>query len=490
VTLGQLAAACRATLRGEATLPAGGITHRSHDVRPGWVFAALPGARRHGIEFAAEAAERGATAVLSDREPPAPLAWLASEQPRRAAALASWALAGSPQRRLRLVGITGTNGKSTVADLVGRIAERAGETPGVFGTLTYRLPQRSETAGRTTPEAPDLAPLLAELAGTGGTVAVMEVSSHALRLDRVAGLEFDVAVWTNLTRDHLDFHADLDDYFAAKASLVDLLRAAPPGRRVIGADDPMIARLAESPRAGDLTFGLNPGCDVTAADVRLTDAGTTFRLLAPSGERAAHLPLIGRHNLRNALAAAAAAEALGWPPDAVTAGLAAAAPLPGRLEPIDAGTPFPVLVDYAHTPDALTQVLEALRETSDRRLIVVFGAGGDRDPGKRAPMGEAVARIADVPIVTTDNPRSEDPDRIIAQVLEGVRRAGNPRALVIADRREAIAAALSMADERSLVLVAGKGHERAQLFADRAVPFEDREVVREVAREVARRRKG
>ena len=490
MTLGQLAAACRATLRGEATLPARGITHRSQGVQPGWVFAALPGAHRHGIEFAAEAAGRGATAVLSDREPPPPIAWLASEQPRRAAALASWALAGSPQRRLRLVGITGTNGKSTVADLLGGIAARAGESAGVFGTVAYRLPKRSEPAGRTTPEAPDLAPLLAELAETGGTVAVMEVSSHALRLDRVAGLEFDVAVWTNLTRDHLDFHRDLDDYFAAKASLAGLLRVTPPGRRVISADDPVIARLAEVPRAGDLTFGLGPGPSVTAADVRLSDTGTSFRLIAPSGQRAVTLPLVGRYNLRNALAAAAAAEALDWPLDAVADGLAVAVPLPGRLELVDAGTPFPVFVDYAHTPDALTQVLEALRETSDRRLIVVFGCGGDRDPGKRAPMGEVVARLADVPIVTSDNPRSEDPDRIIAQVIEGVRRADNPRALAIADRREAIAAALSMADERSLVLVAGKGHERKQLFADRAVPFDDREVVREVAREVARRRKG
>ena len=486
MTLGQLAAACEARLRGETTLPASGITHRAQDVKPGWVFAALPGSHRHGIEFAAEAAGRGAAAVLSDREPPAPLAWLASAQPRRAAALAAWALAGWPQRRLRMVGITGTNGKSTVADLIGRIAGQAGETAGVFGTLAYRLPDRSEPAARTTPEAPDLAPLLGELVGAGGTVAVMEVSSHALRLERVAGLEFDVAVWTNLTRDHLDFHADLDDYFAAKASLAGLLRATPPGRRVIGADDPTIAQLAESPRAGDLTFGLRPGSSVTAAEVRFSDSGTACRLVAPSGERALRLRLVGRHNLRNALAAAAVAEALGWPLDAVAAALAAAVPLPGRLEPVDAGAPFPVFVDYAHTPDALTQVLEALRETSDRRLIVVFGCGGDRDPGKRAPMGEAVARLADVPIVTSDNPRSEDPQRIIDQVLEGVRRAGNPRALAIADRREAIAAALSMADEHSLVLIAGKGHEREQLFADRSVPFDDREV----AREVARRRKG
>jgi UDP-N-acetylmuramoyl-L-alanyl-D-glutamate--2,6-diaminopimelate ligase len=480
--LGQLAAACRATLRGEATLSASGITHRSQGVQPGWVFAALPGAHCHGIEFAAEAAGRGATAVLSDREPPAPIAWLASEHPRHAAALASWALAGSPQRRLRLVGITGTNGKSTVA--AAREDRRQAGSRLASSAPAYDL-QRSEPAGRTTPR-----PRPRRRSPSWPRPA--RSRSWRCRRTRCAPTasrtQFDVRC-ESTDRDHLDFHRDLDDYFAAKASLADLLRATPPGRRVIGADDPVIARLAEVPRAGDLTFGLGATRAVTAADVRLTDTGTSFRLIAPSGERAVTLPLVGRHNLRNGLAAAAAAEALAWPLDAVADGLADAVPLPGRLEAVDAGTPFPVFVDYAHTPDALTQVLEALRETSDRRLILVFGCGGDRDPGKRAPMGEVAARAADVPIVTSDNPRSEDPDRIIAQVVEGVRRADNPRALAIADRREAIAAALSMADERSLVLVAGKGHERKQLFADRTVPFDDREVIREVAREVARRRK-
>ncbi len=480
MTLAQLAAACGASLRGaggEVT----GITHVAQAIRPGWVFAALPGTHHHGIEFVAQAMERGAEAVLSDRDPGAGTPWLASNEPRRAAALAAWALAGHPERRLRMVGITGTNGKSTVADLVGRIADAAGVPVGVFGTLAYALPGRHERAVRTTPEATDLAPLLAELVEGGGQAAVMEVSSHALSLDRVAGLEFDVAVWTNLTRDHLDFHHDLEAYFAVKSRLADLLRRDPPGRRVIGADDPFMARLADAPRAGDLSFGLGPACQVTAVDAAADAQGTSFTLRTPAGDAALRLPLVGRHNLRNALAAAAAALALEWPLEAIVRGLAGAEPLPGRLEPVSAPTHFPVFVDYAHTPDALEQVLRALREVGDHRLVVVFGCGGDRDPGKRAPMGEVVGRLADVPIVTSDNPRSEDPQAIIAAVMEGVRASGNPRALAIPDRREAIAAALSLADERCLVLVAGKGHETEQIFADRTIPFDDRAVIRELA---------
>jgi UDP-N-acetylmuramoyl-L-alanyl-D-glutamate--2,6-diaminopimelate ligase len=479
--LAELATECGASFRGAET-DAAGITHVAQSVRPGWVFAALPGLRHHGLEFASQALERGAVAVLSDRDPGPGTAWLATAQPRRAAALASWALAGHPERRLHLVGITGTNGKSTVADLVGRIAAAAGVPHGVFGTIVYALPGRTERARRTTPEATDLAPLLAELADAGGQVAVMEVSSHALSLERIAGLQFDVAVWTNLTRDHLDYHHDLEEYFAVKQGLGSFLRRDPPGRRVIGADDPFMARLATPTQPGDLTFGLDPGRQVTADEVSADLEGTSFLLRTPSGEARARLPLIGAHNLRNGLAAAAAAIALGWDLDAVVRGLDGAEPLPGRLEPVVAGTPFPVLVDYAHTPDALEQVLLALRAVADRRLVVVFGCGGDRDPGKRAPMGEVVGRLADVPIVTSDNPRSEDPQAIIDAVMNGVRASGNPRALVIPDRREAIAAALSLADERCLVLVAGKGHETEQIFADRTIPFDDRLVIRELAR--------
>jgi UDP-N-acetylmuramoyl-L-alanyl-D-glutamate--2,6-diaminopimelate ligase len=482
VTLAELAATCGASLRGTGA-EVTGITHVAQTVQPGWVFAALPGATHHGVEFAAVALERGAVAVLSDRDPGPQAVWLAAANPRRATALAAWALVGHPERRLTMVGITGTNGKSTVADLVGRFAAAAGIPHGVFGTIAHTLPGRSEHAVRTTPEATDLAPLLAELVDSGGQVAVMEVSSHALALERVHGLEFDVAVWTNLTRDHLDFHHDLEDYFATKQRLADLLRREPPGRRVIGTDDPYMARLAASPRPGDLTFGLAPGCTVTATDISPSLEGTTLMLRTPLGAAPARLPLIGVHNVRNALAAAGCAIALGWSLEVIVRGMEGAQPLPGRLEPVAAGTHFPVFVDYAHTPDALEQVLLALREVGEeRRLVVVFGCGGDRDPGKRAPMGEVVGRLADVPIITSDNPRSEDPQAIIDAILEGVRASGNPRALAIPDRREAIGAALSLADERCLVVVAGKGHETEQILANRKVPFDDRAVIRELAR--------
>lgn len=480
--LDELATACGARLRGDAAIDTHGITHVASSVASGWVFAALPGQRHHGVEFVAEALDRGAVAVLSDRDPGPGPAWLHSDAPRAAMARAAWTMAGNPQASLRLVGVTGTNGKSTVTHLIGCIAQAAGEVPGTFGTVVHSLPSRVVPAIRTTPEATDLAPLLKELLDGGGTVAVLEVSSHAIAQDRVTGLPFDVAVWTNLTRDHLDFHGDLEAYFATKKRLEGLLRSSPPGRRVIAADDPFISRLLASSRPGDLAFGLAPGADVTAERLGLDEEGSSFRLNTPVGSHPVRLRLLGRHNVRNALAAAAAALALEWPLEAIVAGLGSAGPLPGRLEPVQVATVFPILVDYAHTPDALEQVLLAVREVSGRRLVVVFGCGGDKDRGKRGPMGEIAGRLADVPIVTSDNPRSEDPHAIVEEVMEGVRTSGNLRALAIADRREAIAAALAVANPDSIVVIAGKGHETEQVFADHTVPFDDREVVRELAR--------
>ncbi|HPC83515.1 MAG TPA: UDP-N-acetylmuramoyl-L-alanyl-D-glutamate--2,6-diaminopimelate ligase [Thermoanaerobaculaceae bacterium] len=481
---GVLAARCGCTLRG-ADVELVGVAHHAQSARPGFLFAALPGQRHHGSEFVAEALARGAVAVLSDRDPGPDVPWLAADNPRRALALTAWELAGRPHERLQMVGVTGTNGKSTVCDLVACIARAAGQRPGVFGTLGFRLPTRSEPTARTTLEASELAPLLAELVEAGGTVAAMEVSSAGLVMERASGLEFDAAVWTNLTRDHLDFHSDMEAYFAAKARLETLLRRKPPGRRVIGIDDPFMVRLAAAPRPGDLRFGFGPEADVTAESVSADGLGLRFRLETPAGSVPVHMRLVGRHNLANALAAAGVGVALGWPLEAIAAGLHEARPLPGRLEPVEVGGGRTVLVDYAHTPDALEKVLLALRELCPARLIAVFGCGGDKDPGKRPLMGEVAGRLADVPIVTSDNPRSEDPLAIIEAVLAGVRRSGNPRGLAIADRREAIAAALAMAGEGDTVLLAGKGHETEQVFADRRIPFDDREV----ARELGRRRK-
>ncbi len=481
MTLAELASACGAELRGEAGVTVTGITHRAQQVAPGLCFAALPGQHHHGLEFLSEALARGAVAVLSDRDPEVGCPWLRAASPRRAAAKAAWALAGFPQRRLRMVGVTGTNGKSTVVDLTARIAAAAGAVPATFTTVAYTLPKRTCPAQRTTPEATELAPLLAEVAATGGTFAALEVSSHALAQDRVAGLELDVAVWTNLSRDHLDFHPTMEAYLAAKRKLEGLLRVTPAGRRVINGDDPSFRPMLSRARRGDLTFGLDPSNHVTASIRKQSLTGSVIVLSTPAGQIDVTLKLVGSHNILNALAAAAAGLTLGFPLDAIATGLSTASPLPGRLEPVATAAPCPVFVDFAHTPDALAKVLGALRALTDRRLIVVFGAGGDKDRGKRAPMGEVVGQLADVPIVTSDNPRSEDPLAIIEEIMAGVRRSGNPRALPISDRREAIAAALAMADARCLVLIAGKGHETTQVFADREIPFDDRQVARELA---------
>lgn len=480
MTVAELAAMAGCRWRGEGSREVFGITHVAQHVHPGWVFAALPGLRYHGVEFAVEAVSRGAVAVLSDRDPGPDVTWIAAENPRRATALAAWALAGNPQEKLTLVGVTGTNGKSTVCDLVARILHAAGRTVGVFGTLGYRLPSRQISASRTTPEACDLAPLLAELAQHPEACAVMEVSSHSLVLERVSGLTFDVACWTNFTQDHLDFHRSMEAYFAAKRRIFELLRPFPPGRRVLSADDPALAPLLAERRAGDVTFGLNRSAQVFARGTILELTGSRFTLVTPEGEGPVQVPLVGEHNVKNALAAAACAVALKVPLPAILAGLASAQPLPGRLERVPLDAPFAVFVDYAHTPDALEKVLSTLKPLTPGRLIVVFGCGGDRDQAKRPLMGAVVARLADVPIVTSDNPRSEDPMAIIAQILEGMEPVKNPRTLVLPDRREAIDAALRLAEPGSVVVLAGKGHEQEQIFADRTVPFSDRQVALEL----------
>jgi UDP-N-acetylmuramoyl-L-alanyl-D-glutamate--2,6-diaminopimelate ligase len=309
----------------------------------------------------------------------------------------------------------------------------------------------------------------------------MEASSHGLMQDRLAGLEFRAAVWTNLSRDHLDFHGDMESYYRAKRKLFDE-HLAEDGRRVLPVDDPWGARLLDDGRPGDVSWGLTRG-DVHAAAIEKGLDGTTFQLNLPRSSRRVRLRLIGTHNLRNALAAAGGAHAAGVKVGAIARGLEDARPLTGRLETVAADLPFPVMVDFAHTPDGLRAVLQSLRKITDRRLIVVFGAGGDKDKGKRGPMGFAVGESADIAVVTSDNPRSEDPAAIASAVADGVRAAGSsPR--IIVDRREAISHALEIADERSLVLVAGKGHEDHQTIGTDQIPFFDQEVILEIARSV------
>lgn len=471
-------------LTGDSGRDVRGITHDSRRVRPGLIFAALPGAHAHGADYLEQAVAAGAAAVLSDRPPRKNLdvPWIRSRDPRPLMAKAAWILAGYPHKKLRMVAVTGTNGKSTTAHLISLLLSSARTPTAFIGTLGARIPGGADLPSeRTTPEATDLAPILKMAVAEGAAAVAMEVSSHALSQERLAGLEFDVAVWTNLTRDHLDYHRDMEAYFEAKRRLFTE-HLARDGRRVLPVDDPWGARLLDQPRDGDVSWGLDRGT-VCARDVDSSLDGNRFVLRLGDREVDVELPLVGVHNLRNALAAAAAAHAAGLDPRAIQRGLGRARPLCGRMERIAVDVPFPVFVDYAHTPDGLRSVLQALRRVTDRRLIVVFGAGGDRDQGKRGPMGFAVGELADLPIVTSDNPRSEDPARIAEAVAEGVRAAG-AEPMVVLDRREAIATALGIADERALVLVAGKGHEAYQTIGDERIPFSDQEVVRNEARRV------
>jgi UDP-N-acetylmuramoyl-L-alanyl-D-glutamate--2,6-diaminopimelate ligase len=462
-----------------------GVTHDSRRVEPGDVYVALPGERFDGWGFAAAAVAAGAVAVAGPppREPALAAAlavpWAPLAEPRAGLAALAARVFGHPDRELVLAGVTGTNGKTTVALLIAAMLDAAGLPAGFLGTLGHRFGERDFAGGRghghTTPESSDLFRTLRRMAAAGARAAAMEVSSHALAMQRVAGAAFDVAVFTNLTRDHLDYHQDMETYFAAKRSLFAQLK--PGARPVINAGDPYGRRLAgELP--GALTFG--EGGAVRAAAVRLSVDGIAARLETPRGALAVESPLLGRYNLDNLLAAAAAAEALGLPHAAMARGIASRRTVPGRMEAVDRGQPFPVFVDYAHTDAALAAALAAVREVAGGEAVkvaLVFGCGGERDLGKRSSMGRTAGKLADLPIVTSDNPRGEDPLAIIAAVEEGVKASGNRRYRLVPDRREAIRAALAAAGPGWAVLVAGKGHEQEQIVGDRKLPFSDLEEI-------------
>ncbi len=460
-------------------LEVAGVCHDSRRVEPGDLFVAVPGELFDGREFAADAVARGAAAVVAHGAAPDefPVPWLDVDDPRALLGPLAAEVYGHPDRELVMAGVTGTNGKTTVVHLLAAMLSAAGKPAAVFGTLGYRFGDQFEPGERTTPEASDLFRLLRRWHDEGARAAAMEVSSHGLVLGRVTGAAFDLALFTNLSRDHLDFHHDMERYFAAKRELFSLLK--PGGRAVVNVGDEHGRRLAaELP--GVLTFG--PGGAVDAIGAELGLDGIRARVATPVGEIDLRSPLLGGFNLDNLLAAVAGAVALEVPLEAIAAAARSTAPLPGRLEPVATNAPFPVLVDFAHTPDGLATVIEALGTLGAERRIVVFGCGGDRDRGKRAPMGEA-AGAAELPILTTDNPRSEDPLEIIAEVERGLRASGNRDYRIVPDRREAIRRALAVADQRSVVLLAGKGHESVQIIGDRRVPFSDHQVAREALEE-------
>jgi UDP-N-acetylmuramoyl-L-alanyl-D-glutamate--2,6-diaminopimelate ligase len=456
--------------------PAVEITSLAYDnraVTPGTLFFCVPGFTRDGHDFAGEAVARGAAALVVQRPLGLGVPEVLVDDVRAAMAPAAAALAGDPTARLTTVGITGTNGKTTSAYLVRALLEGGGRQTGLLGTVTAVVGGRERPLERTTPEAIDLQRMFADMLEAGDDAVVMEVSSHALALHRADAIHWTVAAFTNLTQDHLDFHADMEDYFLAKRRLFE----AGPELALINVDDPYGARLAaEFPHA--IRIGLDaPQAQVRATDIEGDPGGSTFTV---DGLRL-RTTLPGRFNVLNALGAVVIARELGVGDQDVARALAGAQRVPGRFEPVDEGQPFAVFVDYSHKPDALDAVLPTARSLADGRLIVVVGAGGDRDRGKRPLMGAAAARHADVAVFTSDNPRSEDPEAIIDQVAAG---AAGPAAVErIVDRRAAIERALALADAGDVVVIAGKGHERYQEFEHgRTVPFDDVEVARAALR--------
>ncbi|HEY1434545.1 MAG TPA: UDP-N-acetylmuramoyl-L-alanyl-D-glutamate--2,6-diaminopimelate ligase, partial [Thermoanaerobaculia bacterium] len=411
------------------------VTSDSRAVRPGDLFVALRGAKSDGLAFVEDAVRRGAVAVVSDRPAPpgAAVPWLAVAAPRRAMALAAARLNGDPAEKLVLAGVTGTNGKTSTTTLLEAILVRRYGKAGFLGTIGYRTPRRALEADRTTPESTVLQALLAEILADGARAAAVEVSSHALSLDRVEGCRFDVVVFTNLTRDHLDFHGDMEAYYQAKKHLFDLRKPGACG--VVNADDAYGRRLLAEvapPLASFSTAGAP--AEFQAESIRCDLSGVAFDLVYPGGSLSVGSPLLGRFQLSNLAAAATAALCLGVPGPDIVGAIAGVGNVPGRLERVEAGQSYPILVDYAHTPDALERLLQAVRELTDKKILLVFGCGGDRDRGKRAPMGEIAGRLADIAIATSDNPRTEDPEAILREVEAGLVASGATKYLKTVDR--------------------------------------------------------
>jgi UDP-N-acetylmuramoyl-L-alanyl-D-glutamate--2,6-diaminopimelate ligase len=467
----------------DAPVEVSGIQHDSRSVEVGDLFAALPGARFDGRRFVPDALQRGAVAVLaaSPAEQPVDVPWLHAEQPRALLAPLAHRLYGRPDLEMTMVGVTGTNGKSTVVWVCQAVLEAAGKPAGRLGTLSYSFRDLELPAQRTTPEVSDLVRLLRAMRDRGAAAACMEASSHALVLERLGETRFDVAVFTNLTRDHLDFHGTMEEYYLAKRRLfTERLKAG--GAAVVNELDDHGTRLGEELRAGAagratrvVTYG-DDESDVRAVDVDVDLKGIRGRIATPRGELHIETPLLGTFNLENVLAVIAVGEALELPHAAIAAGLRDVTPVPGRMEPVDLGQPFPVFIDYAHTDDGLLHALHAVRALGPRRkLAVVFGCGGDRDRGKRPLMGKVAGQLADLVVVTSDNPRSEDPQAIMAAIEEGVRASGNGNYRMLPDRRDAIHRTISIAGADWSILIAGKGNETGQEIAGVKHPFSDRD---------------
>ena len=463
----------RHEVRGDRSVDVVDVVYRSQDAVPGSLFFCVPGSGHDGHDFAGEAVARGAIALVVDR-------WLSLEvvqvrvpSVREAMGPVSAAFFSRPADRMTLVGVTGTNGKTTITHLLESVIRRNGQVPGVIGTTGVRIDGEPQTLPMTTPEAPDLHRVLARMADRGVEVVAMEVSSHGLHQHRVDGIRFRCSVFTNLSQDHLDYHASMEEYFEAKARLFSPELSE---RAVVNLDSPQGRRLLRSDLP-TVTFGKGPGADVRATDVRVTRFGISFSV----DELEVRSSLRGGFNVENCLGALATARALGIPDDVSAQGIADVRGVPGRLEAVEEGQDFLVVVDYAHTPDGVDNVLRAARRLAPGRLIVVLGCGGDRDRTKRPLMGRAATSLADLSVITSDNPRSEDPLAIIGEIEPGAKEGGG-RYVIEPERRAAIKLALSEAGDGDCVVIAGKGHETGQEFVDHRVPFDDRVVAAEEIR--------
>ena len=472
-------------VRGSQATSVSGLAYDSRAVAAGDLFFCLPGTVSDGHAYAAAAVSDGAVALCVERPLDLEVAQILVTDSRRAMPRIASAFFGRPAEDLTILGVTGTNGKTTTAFLLDSIMRADGRKTGLIGTIETRIVDEVQPGVRTTPESLDLQALFARMRDAGVDSVSMEVTSHALVLHRVESVRFAAVGFTNLSQDHLDFHPTMEDYFAAKASLFVPERAS---RGAVNVDDPYGKKLLTASPIDCIGFGMSEEAAVRASDIKLEPSGTTISMITPAGEVEVRTGLVGHFNVSNCLAAAAIALQADIGLDAVAEGLTSLRAVPGRFESIDGGQPFSVVVDYAHTPDSLDNVLRAARPLADAhggRVICAFGCGGDRDRGKRPLMGAVVATLADLVIVTSDNPRSEEPETIIGQILEGVlaTRAGGPDATLV-DRHEAIEWSLRHAQAGDVVVIAGKGHETGQEFKGHTAPFDDRVVAREVLHEL------
>lgn len=457
---------------GNRSIPLKGITYDSRQVEPGFLFVAVEGFKTDGHNFIEDAVAKGAAAVVVQKQVPIPngVPWVQISDTRKGLALMAARFYGFPCKKIKVIGVTGTNGKTTTTHMVRMVYEAAGKKTGLIGTIHNMIGERVLPVKHTTPESVDLQKIMAKMVEERVEVVAMEVSSHALALHRVEGCRFDIAVFTNITQDHLDFHRDMNDYLAAKKKLF-----AGAEISVVNADDRYAQQIIEGSGGRVITYGVEKNADIIARDINVIPTGVSFTAIGPRGSARINLQLTGLFNVYNALAAFAVGTAAGLKPGEIKGALEKLEGVPGRFELINKGQDFAVIVDYAHTPDGLKNILSTAREFTGGRLITVFGCGGDRDRSKRPLMGKIGAEMSDVAVITSDNPRTEDPEKIIEEILEGVKEVEDAEYTVIPDRRSAIRYAIELARAGDVVIIAGKGHETYQEVNGERFHFDDRE---------------